>query len=141
VLVEVILDTCHSGTGLKDIDLLPGRRPKFLPPPTVEGVRRVAAASDGQGYRDLVKAAPAGSRPVLFAACRADQTSADAYFDGRYNGAFTYYFLRALSDGGASSRTAVLNAVSSALRGGDFEQRAQLEASPKAKRAPFGTLG
>jgi hypothetical protein len=141
VLVEVVLDTCHSGTGLKDIDLLPGRRPKFLPPPTVKGVRRVAAASDGQSYRDLVKAAPAGSRPVLFAACQADQTSADAYFDGRYNGAFTYYFLRALVNGGAPSRADLLKTVSSGLRGGDFEQRAQLEASPKAKRAPFGTLG
>jgi hypothetical protein len=26
------------------------------------------------------------------------------------------------------------------LREGDFTQRAQLEASPKAKRAPFGVL-
>ena len=42
VLLEVLLDTCHSGTGLKDIDLLVGRKPRFLPPPSVMGVRRIA---------------------------------------------------------------------------------------------------
>ena len=43
VLLEVILDTCHSGTGLKDLDdvmqaALLGRRPRYLPPPTVKGL-------------------------------------------------------------------------------------------------------
>src|ERR671932_734119 len=37
VLVEVFLDTCHSGTGLRAIDLLPGRMPKFLLPPSPAG--------------------------------------------------------------------------------------------------------
>ena len=45
VLVEVLLDTCHSGTGLKDLDdiqqaMLLGRRPRFLPPPTPQGLHR-----------------------------------------------------------------------------------------------------
>ena len=140
VLVEVMLDTCHSGTGLRDIDLLSGRRPRFLPPPTVKGMRRVAAAKDTQVLRDLVKATPVSTRPVLFAACRSDQTAADAYFDGRYNGAFTYYLLKTLKEAPEATRAAVLSCVSQELRGGDFQQRAQLEAPPKAKRAPFGTL-
>ncbi|WP_224088106.1 caspase family protein [Arthrobacter sp. StoSoilB13] len=37
VLMDVVLDTCHSGTGLKSLDLLPGRRPRFLPAPTPRG--------------------------------------------------------------------------------------------------------
>jgi hypothetical protein len=139
VLVEVFLDTCHSGTGLKD--LLAGQKARFLPPPTRKGARRIAAKSDPKGYQELVKSTPAASRAVLFAGCKADQTSADAYFDGRYNGAFTYYFLKALGNGAAASRTALLTAVSEGLREGDFTQRAQLEASPKAKRAAFGALG
>jgi hypothetical protein len=138
VLVEVFLDTCHSGTGLKD--LLPGQKARFLPPPTRKGARRIAAKSDPKGYQELVKSTPAASRAVLFAGCKADQTSADAYFDGRYSGAFTYYFLKALGNGASSSRTALLTAVSEGLREGDFTQRAQLEASPKAKRAAFGAL-
>ena len=45
VLVEVLLDTCHSGTGLKDLDdiqqaMLMGRRPRFLPPPTPRGLHK-----------------------------------------------------------------------------------------------------
>ncbi len=145
VLVEVVLDTCHSGTGLKGDDLLPGRKPRFLPPPTALGIRRLAPKSDPQGYQELVRTTPAATRAVLFAACKADQTSADAYFDGRYNGAFTYYFLKALEDAANGStpvpRSTVLTTVSASLRGGDFSQRAQLEAPPKAKRAPFGQLG
>ena len=138
VLVEVFLDTCHSGTGLKD--LLPGQKARFLPPPTRRGMQRLAAKSDPKGYQELVKSTPAATRAVLFAGCKADQTSADAYFDGRYSGAFTYYFLKALAQDGAASRTALLTATSQSLRSGDFTQRAQLEASPKAKKAAFGLL-
>src|SRR5579871_2768583 len=36
VLAEVFLDTCHSGTGLKDIDLLIDRDVRFVPPPSYE---------------------------------------------------------------------------------------------------------
>jgi hypothetical protein len=140
-LVEVVLDTCHSGTGLKDIDLLVGRKPRFLPPPTAKGMQRIAAKSDPKGLQELVKATPASSRAVLFAACKADQTSADAYFDGRYNGAFTYYFLKALAATPPPTRASVLTTVSASLRGGDFSQRAQLEAPPRAKRAAFGLPG
>ncbi|MEO8829670.1 caspase family protein [Lapillicoccus sp.] len=140
VLVEVVLDTCHSGTGLRDIDLLSGRRPRFLPPPTRKGILRLAPKSDPKGLQELVRSTPAATRAVLYAACRADQTSADAYFDGRYNGAFTYYFLEAVKGGGYPSRSALMTAVSQALRTGDFEQRAQLEASQRAKRSAFGAL-
>ena len=45
VLLEVLLDTCHSGTGLRDLDdiqqaMLRGRRPRYLPPPTRQGLTR-----------------------------------------------------------------------------------------------------
>jgi hypothetical protein len=35
---------------------------------------------------------------VLFAGCKDNQTSADAYISGAYNGAFTYYFCKTLRD-------------------------------------------
>ncbi len=54
--------------------------------------RRPAAAT----FKEVVKAVPVGSRPVLYAGCRSDQTSADATFGGRSSGAFTYYLLKAL---------------------------------------------
>jgi len=137
VLVEVILDTCNSGTGLKALDLLQGRRPRFIPPPTPLGIRRLERKSDPKGLQTEIKAVPAGIRPVLFAACRADQLSSDAPFGDRYNGAFTYYFLKA-AKGARKTRADVLNAIRASLADGDFDQVPQLESVSKAKSVPFG---
>lgn len=138
-LLEVILDTCHSGTGLRAIDLLPTRQPRFVPPPTAVGLDHVESA-DPRAFRDLVKASSGNSRPVLFAACRSDQTAADARFGDRYNGAFTYFFLKALTDAQGMSRAGVLKKVLGSLSAGRFPQRAQLEAPAKFRQAAWGTV-
>ncbi|MDO9111692.1 MAG: caspase family protein [Desulfatirhabdiaceae bacterium] len=46
--------------------------------------------------RMLKSANPANH--VLFSGCRDNQTSADVYISGAYNGAFTYYFCRHIRD-------------------------------------------
>ena len=90
----MLLDTCHSGSGLKDLDdimqaMLLGRRPRFLPPPTPKGLdraRSIRAASprkvDNAALVELIKTG-GGSKPVLYAACKPDQLASDASFDGR----------------------------------------------------------
>jgi metacaspase-1 len=138
VLVEVVLDTCHSGDGLRSLDLIPGRLPRFIPPPTVAGMRRVEAASEPNRLRELVKALPTATRPVLFAACRSNQVSSDAHFEGRANGAFTYHFLRTLTDG-ETSRAKVVAKVKAALQKDDFAQVPQLDAPAQAKKVSFGS--
>ena len=141
VLVEILLDTCHSGTGLRDGDILQGRRPRYLPPPTIKGldlVNRTRANRDVRGLLDLTKTTKTGAHPVLFTACRSDQVASDAHFDGRSNGAFTYFFLKALASDSAAPRSALLKSVSGLLRGDSFSQRAQLEATAKAKKVAFG---
>jgi metacaspase-1 len=137
VLLDVVLDTCHSGTGLKSLDLLPGRRPRFLPAPTARGVA-ATEFSDTRALRDLVKTGR-GVKPVLMAACRADQTAADAFLDGRYNGAFTYNLIKSLTGDGQLGRTEILKLVSKGLRSGGFDQVAQLEGSTAARKAPWGS--
>lgn len=141
VLVEVLLDTCHSGTGLRDLDILLGRRPRFLPAPTPRGVAAANAVADQRGLADLAKTIPAGRRPVLFAACTSSQTASDATFERRSNGAFTYFLAKALDANPALTRSKLLTEIAAGLKGGSFTQRAQLEASTKAKRAAFGALG
>jgi hypothetical protein len=136
VLMDVVLDTCHSGTGLKSLDLLPGRRPRFLPAPTARGVA-ATEFSEPRALRDLVKAGR-GVKPVLLAACRADQTAADAYLEGRYNGAFTYNFIKAVRGDGTLGRADILKLVSKGLRAGGFDQVAQLEGTAAARKAPWG---
>ena len=137
VLMDVILDTCHSGTGLKSLDLLPGRRPRFLPAPTPRAVI-ASENNDVRTLRDMVKAAKL-SKPVLMAACRSDQTAADAYFDGRYNGAFTYHLARSLRSDGSLGRADLLKLVSKALKAGGFDQVAQLEGTTAARKAAWGS--
>jgi hypothetical protein len=137
VLMDVVLDTCHSGTGLKSLDLLPGRRPRFLPAPTARGVA-ATEFSDTRALRDLVKAGR-GVKPVLLAACRADQTAADAFLEGRYNGAFTYNFIKAIRGDGTLGRADILKLVSKGLRAGGFDQVAQLEGTTAARKASWGS--
>jgi hypothetical protein len=137
VLMDVVLDTCHSGTGLKSLDLIPGRRPRFLPAPTPRAV--IANDSkDTRSLRDIVKTAKL-STPVLMAACRSDQTAADALIDGRYNGAFTYNFVKSVQDDGTVGRAEVLKLVSKGLKTGGFDQIAQLEGTTAARKAAWGS--
>lgn len=137
VLMDVVLDTCHSGTGLKSLDLLPGRRPRFLPAPTARGVA-ATEFNDTRALRDLVKAGR-GVKPILLAACRADQTAADAFLEGRYNGAFTYNFIKAVRGDGTLGRADILKVVSKGLRAGGFDQVAQLEGTTAARKASWGS--
>lgn len=138
VVMEAFLDTCHSGDGLRAEDLLSGRRPRFVPPPTVQGLRVIQATTTKSTTSELVKAIPAGGRPVLFAGCRSDQTSADATFDGRPSGAFTYYLLKALAANPAGTRAEIHKALTKGLTDGSFSQRPTLEGPPKAKKAALG---
>lgn len=153
VLVEVLLDTCHSGTGLRRIDqlahdLMIGRRPRYLPPPTRKGLTRsiqvttaprpASGGTDQRALAELARSRSTKSRPVLFAACKPAQTASDASFGRRANGAFTYLFLKSLKDQPEGSRAKLLDAVTAGLRAENFEQRATLEGPAAAKKTGFG---
>lgn len=89
--LALVLDCCHSGTGLRDAgggEHLPRR--KSLRAPGDDAASRGAAL-----HRFGETAVAAGA--VLLAGCRAGQTSADAFIDGSYHGAHTYFFCRALA--------------------------------------------
>jgi hypothetical protein len=141
VLVEVFLDTCNSGTGLRATDLIAGRQPKFLPAPTLDGEVDLSQRYVVRVRELLAATAPGGAAPVLFAACADDQTAADALINGRYNGAFTFYLLQTIRAGNTPNRRALLHEVRSRLRTNRFTQRPQLEAAGYVKRAPIGEPG
>ena len=126
VLVEVFLDTCHSGTGLKAMDIMPNRRPRYIAPPSMAAVEEVLPLM-ARGLRRSLreKGAP---NVILWAACRDNQTSADARIDGIYHGAFTYYWVRELTAAGNNiPRSDLLRKVNAALGANHFSQVAQLE--------------
>lgn len=128
VLLEIYLDTCHSGDGLKAIDLFHTRRVRYLPPPSLAAFRAV----QGRRSRGLSRALlERGIRHhILWAACRSDQTSADAQIDGGFHGAFTYYWAQVMRQiQNTVSRNEVLRRVRAELAAAGYPQIPQLEAN------------
>ena len=113
VNLTVVLDCCHSGTGLREAApgaALPSRW-KYLEAPVDIRHRVGPCITDlGPGRRlsmtrarvDLPlrrfgrSAAEAGA--ILLAGCQADQMSADAWIEGDYHGAFTYFLCAAMEE-------------------------------------------
>jgi hypothetical protein len=164
VQLEVFLDSCHSGTGLRAVETTPPSdvgarnrlaetvlqttqmnrsielvqsRPilnRYLPPP-VDLLCRFEGEEDTlqrkrlfqSGIRDTV-------HQILWAACRDYQVSADAYIDGAFNGAFTYYFCKTMREtGNQLCRSEVLNRVRAALQFNHYNQIPQIECEATAR--------
>lgn len=135
-LLEVFLDCCHSGTGLKEMGLAPppelaAEHPilnRYLPPPADIFLRFSGEEDDieSKGYMKGFKER-GKKHHILWAGCMANQTSADAYINGRYHGAFTYYFNLHLRRNPQVSRRELLRKVRTSLRHGGYSQIPQLE--------------
>ena len=136
VLLEVYLDTCHSGTGLRAIDMLLDRRPRYLPPPSLEAFEEVEGRMSRGLYRSFLDKGI--TQHILWAACRSDQTSADAHIGGSWHGAFTYYFCKELrASKGKLTRSELLKKVRVDLKTGRYTQTPQLECSISSKKTPI----
>jgi hypothetical protein len=136
VNLEVILDSCHSGTGTREMLGISGlpvelsMKTRFLPPPADIACRE----DDDMEIRKLLRINNP-MKHVLFSGCRDNQTSADAYIRGRYHGAFTYYLCRHLRElQGAVTRAELLRIVRASLKFNGFSQVPQLEAPREEKK-------
>lgn len=147
VLLEVFLDSCHSGTGLKEMGLAP---PPDMAPPNPTLNRYLPPPADiflrTSGEQDELKPCGfvqgqlerANKHHILWTGCLAQQTSADAYIGGRYHGAFTYHFSKHLRANRQISRKDLLQKVRASLIHGNYSQIPQLEIdAAKRDRVPF----
>ena len=159
VSAEVILDSCHSGTGTREMILdrrslprLPAGpvdehelwssahciRPRYLAPPADIALRADSIYGDSLRLRRM----KAGTAPnhVLWAACRSDQYSADADVGGKPGGAFTYFFCRHIREtAGKVERGELLRLVRASLKYEGFSQVPQLECPADRRKQPvFG---
>jgi metacaspase-1 len=141
VLLEVYLDPCHSGSGLRGAEFGPhAPKPRYIAPPEHEFGQRTARmrgftlsreSSAGKGVT--------GQHHILWTGCKANETSADAYFNGRYNGAFTYNFVKVMRDTkNTLPRKDVITKVRAQMKG-SFAQNPQLEgnATNRAKAVVY----
>ncbi len=136
VLLEVFLDCCHSGTGLKEMGLevppeLAVENPtlnRYLPPPA-DIFLRFSGEEDDIEERGFMKGSieRSGKHHILWAGCMAKQVAADAYINGRYHGAFTYHLNLHLRRNPRVSRKELLTKVRASLNHEGYSQIPQLE--------------
>jgi len=138
VNLEVLLDSCHSGTGTREAMAMAclspekSAKPRFLQPP-MDILCRQMDEEDLPETRLLRATNP--TTHVLFSGCRDNQTSADAYIKGTYNGAFTYYFCKHLRDAqGSLSRSELLKRLRASLKYEGYDQVPQLECAAAEKK-------
>jgi hypothetical protein len=137
VLLEAYLDTCHSGSGLKAIDMLLDRKPRYLPPPSLEAFQELEGKRSRGISRGLLEKSIV--HHILWAACRADQTSADANIAGGWHGAFTYFFCKEMNACKNSlSRAKLLVKVRADLAAGHYTQTPQLECEATKRQLKIG---
>ena len=153
ISLEVILDSCHSGTGTREMILdrksisrlqaIPCDesvlwasshciRPRYLTPPADIALR----ADEVFGRTLKLNRIGEGEmlNHVLWAACRSDQYSADADVGGKPGGAFTYFFCKHIrSSAGKATRSDLLKLVRASLKHEGFSQVPQLEC-PDSRR-------
>jgi hypothetical protein len=139
VLLEVYLDTCHSGSGLRGAEFgLHAPKARYVAPPEhefgqrsarVRGFRlkRLSSTAEKRPIRAGRSKAVAGAHHILWTGCKANETSADAYFNGRYNGAFTYYLVKVMRDTKNKLSRKEVIAKMRALMKNKFAQNPQLE--------------
>jgi hypothetical protein len=137
-MLEAFFDTCHSGTGVKVLDpvqlLNPfAPKPRYLPPPSQQPFEEERSLRTLAARRKEEKLM--GKQHILWAGCRADQTSADAFFSGRANGAFTYNYIRIVRADPKLVRAKVRDRVRAELKKGNFDQIPQLETDATNRNA------
>ncbi len=151
--LEVFMDSCHSGwdtgpvgtaspytgphaynfgrgpTAERAEAAAPDAVPRYVEPPEDIRFRWLGEEDRLKDTRSFTGENRSTARHIIWAGCRPDQTSSDAYINGDYHGAFTYYYCQHMRETqGHISRRELLERVRSSLRYNNFRQVPQLEA-------------
>lgn len=132
-----VSDSCHSGDLSKEM-LKQNFTNKTIEPPIDIDWRLQTAKSKKIESVGFIKTAQKLNL-ALISGCKSNQTSADAIFGKRYNGALTFFLLAELnkSNGLINPLTTVVKEVNSLLKKEGYDQRPQLEGNPAIKSKPF----
>ena len=126
------MDCCHSGSNTREPVRIGGPEPeiisRFLPNPDDEaaGGGFTGTPSRVRRRRRDADVHVVDIAETLVSGCRDDQTSADADIDGVYNGALTYYLVRAMREDPQVTYRALHARTLAGLRG-NYDQVPQLE--------------
>lgn len=140
VNVTVVLDCCHSGNALDQDNTLELSREmtaplmeagekagnRFLPMP--ENLQEEIKENKMQ-IREFKTSRDVNRSALLISGCQSHQTSADAFIDGKFQGAATYSLLRGLNMGLSSYRD-IATYMNKFMAANGFTQRPQLDGHP-----------
>ncbi len=135
VRILLLSDSCHSGSVIrgKEDDLDPGGpRARFLPLEawmSPEELPRVGADTPR-----LVSGLRRSGGDLLLSGCKDTEYSYDTSFQGRPNGAFTYYALKTLRERSPVNYDAWFNAVREYLPSNRLPQTPQILGTATARR-------
>jgi hypothetical protein len=130
--MEILLDSCHSGTGTRDITFAginadPVRYRYMRPPVDIE-CRYLGDEESLKSPKSFRTDKEIILNHILWAGCKDNQTSADAMIDGQYNGAFSYYFCKHIRENsGRITRADLYTRIKNSLKYKHFSQVPQLE--------------
>ncbi len=135
-----VSDSCHSQDLSRDL-VPPGtfHRIRMMVPPADIDWRVQTAQEKKIVPLGLLKAAAREETAALMAGCESAQTSADANFNGRANGAFTYFLLQALKSpsGAKASLNKLIPLVRQSLHVAGYTQRPSLEGPDALRKQAF----
>lgn len=125
-----VSDSCHSGDLSRDLPP-PGVQHRRFPVPADIRWRQITYHEEHVKTKTSKAAAAKPLNVALISGCKSDQTSADAVFNGRPNGALTYFLLKALKDtnGLKTPLATLVPNVAKALNAAHYTQVPQLEGS------------
>jgi uncharacterized caspase-like protein len=135
VTLEVILDSCHSGTGTREIGKEEAKtKARYLKPPLdyqfhidyePELVGRKLLKTSNSKKQEIAK----GLNHILWSACKENQVSEETEIEGKVRGVFTYNFCQVLRrTNGNITRKSLHKIVNAAIKRGGYAQTPQLEA-------------
>ena len=148
VSFTIIMDCCHSGTNTRAIE-----------PPDVKVKQRYLPSPWGLAAAETGRSLPRANKPLLrssrsprkakdivnaelpellITGCRDTQTSADAFINGRYNGALTFALVEAIrKTKGRLTYRQLHDRAAEVLKARKFEQVPQLEGKTSRFDAPL----
>jgi len=153
----VVLDCCHSGTGLRNSPTINGSNQdmvnRFYPPPPSNILTNPKITIDENlGFvmpkfnkRDIqtkkntfLNTTTKQGNTILISGCQENQVSADAWIGGRYHGALTYTMVEILHQNNyRMNYNSLVKAINEKLDLTGFSQNPQLECKKKYFNQPF----
>lgn len=146
----VILDNCHSGTGLRAIDNMPMPneirellfgpvRNRYLPPP-IDIAQRAVGLELTSRERGLTLDVAEEQNGILISGCASHQTSADAWIqqERKFMGACTYHLLNVLKNRNYNvSYNDLIQELVSNISTSGYEQRPELSGKSELFQRKF----